>query len=94
MIDVRAMLPIFSSVFLAELGDKTQIATLTFVAAGAAGRWEVFMASSLALVLCTLLGVLAGDLIGRFVSPALLKTIAGILLILMGGWSVFQGLRA
>jgi putative Ca2+/H+ antiporter (TMEM165/GDT1 family) len=93
MYDVKLMIPVFLSIFLAELGDKTQIATMTFVAGGTLGRLEVFIAASLALVLATLLGVIAGEIIGRFVNPQLLKTIAGFIFIFMGVWSIYHGLR-
>ncbi|MDR2339814.1 MAG: TMEM165/GDT1 family protein [Deltaproteobacteria bacterium] len=93
MFDIKLMLPVFFSIFLAELGDKTQIATMTFVAGGALSRWGVFVAASLALVLATFLGVLAGDIVLRFVNPKVLKIIAGGIFVAMGFWSVYQGVR-
>jgi putative Ca2+/H+ antiporter (TMEM165/GDT1 family) len=94
MPDIKLMVPVFLSIFLAELGDKTQIATMTFVAGGTLGRWGVFVAASLALILATFLGVLAGEAVLRFVNPKALKIGAGCIFVLMGIWSVFQGMRA
>jgi putative Ca2+/H+ antiporter (TMEM165/GDT1 family) len=93
MADIKLLVPVFLSVFLAELGDKTQIATMTFVAGGTVGKWGVFAAASAALVLSTFLGVLAGDLLGRVASPKALKISAGCLLLLMGLWTIWQGVR-
>ncbi len=92
MIDFRAMLPIFSSVFMAELGDKTQVATVCFVAGGLCSKWEVFLASSAALVLSTLLAVIFGGFIAKFISPQILKALAGGVFIIMGGVFLYQGL--
>ncbi|MDR1607475.1 MAG: TMEM165/GDT1 family protein [Deltaproteobacteria bacterium] len=92
--EIKAMWPIFLSVLLAELGDKTQVAALTFAAGGAAGRWEIFLAASLALVLSTLVAVLAGDFISQFISPYVLKILAGVAFIIMGGYFIYQAVGA
>ncbi len=89
---VKVMLPIFSSVFMAELGDKTQVATLLFIAGGSATAVEVFLASSTALVLSTFLAVMFGSAVARFVSPGTLKTLAGSVFLALGAYYVCQGL--
>ena len=68
--DWKLFLTTFGAIFLAEMGDKTQIATLTF-AAGGSSRWIVFAGSALALVATSAVAVLAGEVISRHVSPAL-----------------------
>lgn len=73
----------FATVFVAELGDKTQLATMT-LAAGSSSRWVVFAGAALALVATSLLGVLAGDLVARTVSPVWIKRIAGAIFIVLG----------
>ncbi len=88
----KNMLPIFSSVFMAELGDKTQVATLMFMAGGAATALEVFVASGGALVLSTLLAVVFGAAICRVVTPRALKTMAGAVFLILGGFYIYQGL--
>lgn len=75
---------VFVSVFLAELGDKTQLATLLFATNQALGKMGVFFASSLALVVSTLLAVVVGGQISHFLSPEKLKLIAGAGFILIG----------
>lgn len=82
--DLAVMLPIFASVFMAELGDKTQVATVCFMAGGGCSKTEVFWASSLALVLSTLLAVLFGAAIGRIVPPNILRIGAGVIFLVMG----------
>ena len=91
---IKAMLPIFTSVFMAELGDKTQLATVLFVAGGTATALEVFLASSLALTFSTLLAVLFGAAISRAVSPQTLKIIAGAVFVVMGGYYMYSGFFA
>jgi putative Ca2+/H+ antiporter (TMEM165/GDT1 family) len=82
--------PIFITVFLAELGDKTQLATLLFAADSQVSRVGVFCASSAALVLSSLLAVLVGSQLSTVVSPRVLKLIAGIGFIVIGGWMLID----
>ena len=91
--DLKAMLPIFSGVFLAELGDKTQLATLCFTIQGGLGRLEVFLAAGAALVLATGLGVAAGQVLGFVLAPAFLKAGAGALFIVLGLALLQEGRR-
>lgn len=88
---MKTMLPIFSSVFMAELGDKTQLATILFMAGGAATAAEVFLASGAALVLSTFLAVMFGAAIARLVPPRVLKVMAGLAFMTLGIYYVFQG---
>lgn len=67
------------AIFVAELGDKTQLTTLAFSANTPGYRWIVFAASASALVLTALAGVLLGDLLARAVSPRTINVAAGII---------------
>ncbi len=87
--DKRLFLTVFASVFLAEIGDKTQLATMAF-ASGTTSRWTVFAASAAALVLAAGIGVLFGDLVARIVSPRVLTTAAGVAFLLIGGWMIWR----
>ena len=78
--------PIFVTVFLAELGDKTQLATLLFAAEQHMSKVGVFAASASALVLSSLLAVLVGAQLSAYVSPHLLKLIAGAGFVAIGIW--------
>ena len=73
----------FGLIFLAEIGDKTQIATLS-LAGGTSSRWAVFAGSALALVATSALAVLAGEAIGRVVPEIWLRRLAGAAFLVMG----------
>ena len=79
----------FVAVFLAELGDKTQLATLTFTATGGS-RWSVFIGSACALVATSAMAVTLGAALGRVVSPAALKRVAGAAFLLIGMWVLWS----
>ena len=86
--DVKLFLTIVSTVFLAELGDKTQLATMLFAAKSPADKWTVFAASAFALVLASGLGVLAGEVVSRSVDGRTLSRIAGAGFIAIGAWTL------
>ncbi len=73
----------FLLVFLAELGDKTQLTALA-ASAGAKSPWSVFLGASLALVVATLIAVLVGSVLSRFLPERVLKISAGILFLIFG----------
>jgi len=73
----------FVLLFVAELGDKTQLAVICTSASSDCPR-TVFLGAALALVTVTLLGTLAGQVISRFVSPNILRKGAAGLFVLMG----------
>ena len=75
----------FGTVFLAELGDKTQLAALAFTS-DSRKPWTIFLAASLALVIVTAVGVAAGTLLGRWVNPAWLRRGSAVLFIAIGAW--------
>jgi putative Ca2+/H+ antiporter (TMEM165/GDT1 family) len=81
---------IFITVLLAELGDKTQVATLLFAADPRLSRLGVFVASAGALALSSLLAVLVGGQLASVLSPRLLKGIAGAGFILIGLWTLWD----
>lgn len=83
---MRNLLPVFFSIFIAELGDKTQLATLLFATDPQLSRIGVFVASASALTVSSLIAVLLGDQLLRVVSPTLLQTLAGIGFIVIGLW--------
>ncbi len=79
---------VFATVFLAEIGDKTQLATMLFSAKAEANKWAVFAGSAAALVLAAGMGVLLGAMIERWVSPATLKMVAGLGFMAVGAWTL------
>ena len=78
------MLTVFATVFLAELGDKTQLATMLFATRENVSLFGVFVAASAALVLATAIGVAAGAIISNFMEPRYLSYAAGVGFILIG----------
>ena len=88
---MKALLMVFLSVFMAELGDKTQVATLLFAADQSLTRVGVFAASSAALVFATLLAVFFGAQISRIVPPSALRMIAGLGFVAIGLWMLIGG---
>ena len=87
---MQNILTIFISVFLAELGDKTQLATLLFASNPNVKTWHVFIASAAALVLSTAIAVLLGSLASQYLSKIPLKLISGIGFIGIGIWTVWD----
>jgi putative Ca2+/H+ antiporter (TMEM165/GDT1 family) len=87
---LRAFLSVFLTVFLAEMGDKTQLATMLFSAEAKVSKWVIFGAAALALVLTSAIGVLVGAQVERFVSPRTLKIVAGVGFVVIGLWTLFS----
>lgn len=81
--DWKLLASTFGVVFLAELGDKTQLATLS-LAAGGSSRWVVFAGSAAALVATSAIAVVAGEALSRIVSPEWLKRGAGVMFLVLG----------
>ena len=79
----------FVTVLLAELGDKTQLATLA-LAAGGHARWLVFLGAALALVTSSALAVLVGSPLGQVVPTLWLRRSAGVLMIALGALYVIR----
>ena len=79
----------FGLVFMAELGDKTQLATLS-LSSGKVNRLSVFLGSASALVCTSLIAVLAGDLISRWIPPQYIRRGAGALFIALGLLYIFR----
>lgn len=84
----KAFFSVFVTVFLAEIGDKTQLATMMFAADAKVSKWIIFAGSALALVLAAAIGVLVGAQLERFISPRTLKIVAGVGFIAIGLWTI------
>ncbi len=84
--DLRLFATVFTTIFVAELGDKTQLATLLYAADRAHPKLTVFAASAAALVLTSALGVAAGGVISEWLSPKILRWAAGLGFVAVGVW--------
>ena len=87
--DWKVFLSAFGMLFLAEMGDKTQLAVLTLTAQ-TKQPLAVFLGAALALVLVTLLGVAVGETVTRFIPPVYLHKAAAVLFVAMGVWIWFS----
>ena len=92
--DPRLFATVFASVLIAELGDKTQLATLLFAAEGDNPKLTVFAASALALVLTSAVGVLAGAAVSQIVRPRTLSVVAGLGFVAIGLWTMWRAWSA
>ena len=89
--DLKILTTVFTSVFIAELGDKTQLATMLFAADKDTSKMTVFVGAALALVLTSAIGVAAGSMISQYVSEKTLQVLAGIGFIGIGVWTLVKG---
>ena len=84
--DLKLFATVFATIFVAELGDKTQLATLLYASDASHPKLTVFAASAAALILTSALGVLGGSLVAEHVNPKLVRWIAGFAFIGVGIW--------
>ena len=87
--DLRLFATVFTTIFVAELGDKTQLATLLYAADASHPKLTVFAASAAALVLTSGLGVLAGSVVSEYVNERVLRWVAGLGFVAVGVWVLF-----
>ena len=89
---INLLISSFITIFIAELGDKTQLATLT-LSGNSSKPWAVFLGSASALILATLIGVLAGGSISTFIPEIYLKIIASITFFIIGSRLIYDSLK-
>jgi len=87
---IRAFFTVFTTVFIAEIGDKTQLATMLFASEAKVSKWVIFAGSAVALTLAAAIGVLVGAQLEKLVSPRTLKMVAGIGFVAIGVWTIFS----
>ena len=88
--DWKVLTTVFTSVFIAELGDKTQLATMLFASDTGTSKMTVFIGASLALIVTSALGVVAGSALSQYISETVLHYLAGIGFIAIGIWTLFK----
>lgn len=82
----------FLMIFLAELGDKTQLAIFAF-ASKEKSSLSVFLGASFALVLTSLTAVLLGGVLGKVMPERVMKVAAGLIFIGFGLWSIMEAVK-
>lgn len=88
--DYKVLLTVFMAVFIAELGDKTQLATVLFAADKEVSKLTVFVGASLALIVASGIGVLVGGVVSQYVNDKYLHYIAGVGFVGIGIWTLIK----
>lgn len=88
--DYKVLVTVFSVVFIAELGDKTQLATMLFATDKEINKLTIFIGASLALIFATAIGILAGSLISEYFSEKHLHYVAGVGFVAIGIWTLIK----
>jgi putative Ca2+/H+ antiporter (TMEM165/GDT1 family) len=88
--DWKVFLTVFISVFIAELGDKTQLATMLFAADKEVSKFTVFLAASAALIIASGIGVIAGSLVSEYIDERYLHYAAGVGFVAIGVFTLFK----
>ena len=86
--ELKIFLTVMTTIFIAELGDKTQLATMLFAADKEVSKLTVFLAASLALILASAIGVLAGSVLSEYINEKYLHYVAGAGFIIIGGYTL------
>ena len=88
--ELKVFFTVFAAVFIAELGDKTKLATMLFAADKEVSKWTVFWGASAALVVATAIGVIAGTLLSEVINEKYLNILAGAGFILIGAFTLVR----
>ncbi len=88
--DLKIFITIFTAVFIAELGDKTQLATMLFATDREVSKLTVFLAASLALVVASAIGVMVGSLLSEYINEKILHYVAGAGFIIIGAYTIYN----
>ncbi len=87
---MKLFFTVFTTVFLAEIADKTQIATLLYASGAGNSKLVVFFGAALALVTATILAVLFGTALSQFINEKVMMKLAGGAFIAVGVWTILQ----
>ena len=88
--ELKVFFTVFVAVFIAELGDKTQLATMLFAADKEVSKWTVFLGASAVLLVATAIGVIAGALFSEYINEKYLNYLAGAGFILIGAFTLVR----
>ncbi len=88
--DWKILATVFVSVFIAEMGDKTQLATMLFASDKEVSKWTIFLGASLALIAASGIGVLVGGALSQYISEKYLHYVAGVGFVIIGLWTLWK----
>ncbi len=88
--DLKLLFTVFSTVFVAEMADKTQIATFLYASNSVNSRLTVFLGSSLALIVASGLAVFFGAALSQWIDGKVMSKIAGAAFIAVGLWTLLK----
>jgi putative Ca2+/H+ antiporter (TMEM165/GDT1 family) len=89
--DWKLFATVFATIFVAEIGDKTQLATLLYASDASHSKLTVFAASASALAMTSALAILAGSVIAQLVDPRVVRWAAGLGFVAVGIWVIASG---
>ncbi len=88
--DWKIFATVFAAVFIAEMGDKTQLATMLFASDKSVSKPMIFLGASLAMAAATGIGVLAGGVLSEYVNEKYLRYAAGAGFVIIGIWTLLK----
>ena len=88
--DFKLVATVFLTIFVAEIADKTQIATLLYASNAQYSKLSVFIGSAMALMFASGVAVLAGVALSNWIDERLMARVAGIAFILVGIWTIIR----
>jgi putative Ca2+/H+ antiporter (TMEM165/GDT1 family) len=88
--DWKLLFTVFATIFVAEIGDKTQLVTLLYASGAEVSKLTVFLGASLALILTSALGVLVSTMLSYYLNPKYLAWVAGVGFIAVGIWTIVK----
>ncbi len=91
--DLKILSTVFTSVFIAELGDKTQLATMLFASDKDTSKLTVFLGAAAALIVTSAIGVAAGSVVSQYVSEKTLQYVAGVGFIGIGSLDLGESVK-
>lgn len=86
--NLKLFMMVFTTIFLAEIGDKTQMATLLYASSSQGNKLVIFLGSASALVLACAIGVAVGSVLSRYIDVKHLSWFAGIGFVAVGIWTI------
>jgi len=88
--DLKMFVTVFTTIFIAEIADKTQIATMLYASNAQHSKMTVFLGSAIALCLASAIAVFAGSALSHVINGRVLTRLAGIAFILVGVWTLIR----